>query len=120
MSEPKRIVGHPVGGQGIGEFVVGARKHPKVTSTWNIKMAKNQNVRHQERLSVGVAHVLKGDLQFGQLKGSREVEESCQRQKDWMGHDRGMRENMACPALDVNGWAMASQGRNPQKMSLGR
>lgn len=44
------------------------------------------------------------------------MEESHHRQKDWIGNDVEIRENVTCPDLD--GWHMGGQARNPEKMKL--
>lgn len=44
------------------------------------------------------------------------MEESRHGQKDQIGNDAGIRENVTCPNLD--GWHTGSQARNPEKMKL--
>lgn len=44
------------------------------------------------------------------------MEESHHGQKDRIGNDAGIRENVTCPDLD--GWHMGSQARNPEKGKL--
>ena len=78
------------------------------TSKW----LQNQNVRHQERLSVGVAHVLKGDLQFGQFEG---VQRGGRKLSEAEGLDGSRRRNARECGLSCSGCEWLGPGKSGQK-----
>lgn len=76
-------------------------ENTRVTNNLNVKMFTKSKCQAPERLSADTSGVLADDLEFVQLRTSREVEEVHHRQKDRIGNDEGMQENVTCSAVGV-------------------